>query len=276
MTDHKRILITGAAGVVATGMRPVLAAAFPEIVLFDRLPVKDPAANETVVVGDMGDRAAIEKAMAGVTGVVHLAVKHGPGVGFEEALDANYRGFIYLLDAFVAVGGKSFIFASSNHGWGYHATSKRVGTDAPPRPDGWYGLNKVWGEALLTHYADANSFSAWSFRIGNAHAKVGDERRTHMWISHTDLAEIAKRALDSGRIGHKAIFTTADCPSPYFDNSGIAELGYATRDNPMDNLADPAIASEKPPAGIGGEAVGGSFVADTFKGSIDAWRKSNS
>ena len=275
MTKHNRILITGAAGVVATGMRPVLAAAFPEVVLFDRVPAKDPAPNETVIVGDMADRQSVDDAMRGVTGVVHLAVKHGPGMDFENTLDANYRGFIYLLDAFVREGGKSFIFASSNHGWGYHPTNAVVGTDAPPRPDGWYGLNKVWGEALLTHYADANSFSAYSFRIGNAHAKVGDERRTHMWISHTDLAEIAKRALDSGRIGHKAIFTTADCPSPYFDNSGIAELGYATRDKPMDNLADPAIATAKPAPGIEGEAVGGSFVANTFKGSVEAWRKSN-
>ncbi len=275
MIAHKRILITGAAGIVGTGMRPHLARAFPEIVLVDHKPAAGLAPNEKLIVGDIADPALVSEAMAGVTGVVHLACAYGPGIGFEQMLDTNYRAFILLLDALVREGGQSFVFTSSNHGWGYYPRGSIIGVDKPPRPDSWYGIAKIFGEALLAHYADTHSFSGVSLRIGNAHAEVGDERRTHMWISHRDLAELTRLALVSGAPGHRAVFATADCADPFFDNSGLAALGFVTRDRPEDNLADPAIAGEPRAPGIGGEAVGGGYVEESFRGSIEAWRKSN-
>ena len=40
------------------------------------------------------------------------------------------------------------IFASSNHAIGFHKQSERLDANSLTRPDGLYGVSKVFGEAL--------------------------------------------------------------------------------------------------------------------------------
>jgi uronate dehydrogenase len=72
-SGKSRILITGAGGIVGSGIRPYLAEQFDEIVLLDIKPIADTAANETAILGSANDPACIRDAIAGVDGVVHLA-----------------------------------------------------------------------------------------------------------------------------------------------------------------------------------------------------------
>lgn len=269
----ERILLTGAGGIVGTGIRPFIRAAFPEVVLLDLRAPHDVAANEQVIVGDANDRAVLAQAMEGVTGVVHLACAYDLGISFEDTFETNYRGLVATLEAFVAARGSHFVFASSHHGWGYYPRGEVVSGDAQPRPDGWYGVSKVFGEAAIAHLADSYSFSALSVRMGNIDRHVADERRTHMWMSFRDVAAVIVLGLRRPDPGHLAVFATADCADPFFDNSGLRQLGYAPLDRPEDNLATPDIASQKPLLGIAGEAVGGGYAATNFRGDIKRWRK---
>ena len=43
------------------------------------------------------------------------------------------------------------MFASSNHAIGMYPVEEKLGLDCAFRPDGFYGLSKMWGEA---HGAD--------------------------------------------------------------------------------------------------------------------------
>src|SRR5262249_32012146 len=90
---------------------------------------------------------------------------------------------------------------------------------------------------------------------------VPDERRTHMWISFDDLAQLVRLALARSDSGHRAVFATADCAAPFFDNAGAQALGFVTTDRPEHNPAAPAIPSHGPAEGIAGKVLGGSYAA---------------
>ncbi|HTN64188.1 MAG TPA: NAD(P)-dependent oxidoreductase [Devosia sp.] len=273
--QHERILITGAGGLVGSGIRPYLADQFAEVVLLDRKAPMAVASNERIIVGELSDRAVLADAMAGVTGVIHLACAHGFTISFEETIDSNYRGLVRLLEAFVDAGGSHFVYASSHHGWGYYPRGELVRELDPPRPDGWYGVSKVFGEAAIAHLADANGFSALSLRIGNCGPAVTDERCTHMWTSFRDVATLAALGLQRAELGHRAVFATADCADPFFDNSGLADIGFVTQDRPEDNLANPSIATEPKAGGLFGLVVGGGYATSNLKTDIATWQRSN-
>jgi uronate dehydrogenase len=154
------------------------------------------------------------------------------------------------------------------YGWGFYPRAAApLGDAAPPRPDSWYGISKVWSEAVLSYLADCHGIRATSLRIGNCGPNVPDERRTHMWISFDDLAQLVRLALARTDRGHRAVFATADCAAPFFDNSGARALGFITRDRPEHHLADPSIASHRPAEGIAGQALGGRYAAASLRTS---------
>ncbi|HEV7949091.1 MAG TPA: NAD-dependent epimerase/dehydratase family protein, partial [Glaciihabitans sp.] len=68
-----RILLTGAAGAAATGIRPILASHGHRVVLLDIAPVKgELSPTETAIVGSITDRDTLDRALEGVDVVVHL------------------------------------------------------------------------------------------------------------------------------------------------------------------------------------------------------------
>lgn len=267
---RRRVLITGAAGLVGRGIRPFLRPEFA-LRLTDRAPAGATGGEEEVQ-GDLADPAFVRDMVAGCDAVVHLAASHGETIAFPATLAVNYSATCNLMEAAAANGIRQVVFASSNHGWGFyprHATP--LPTEAPPRPDGWYGVSKIWGEAVMALYGDAHGMATTSLRIGNCGADVPDERRRHMWISFRDLAALTALALRRADAGHRAIFATADCARPFFDNSAAAALGFVTRDRPEDHLADPSLATAAPAPGIFGLSVGGGYAEANFRADLKEW-----
>ncbi|WP_136686076.1 NAD-dependent epimerase/dehydratase family protein [Falsirhodobacter xinxiangensis] len=267
-----RLLITGAAGLLGREMTQRLAPDW-DLTLFD-LVAAPALPGARVLVGDMGNAADVAKAVEGADAILHLACRHGEAVTFEETLDPNYRGTVAMMEAALANGVSHVVFASSNHGWGlYPRIAAPLPADAPPRPDGWYGINKIWTEAVLSFYADANGLTATSLRIGNCGPSVPDERRMHMWISFDDLAALTALALARKGPGHRAVFATADCAAPFFDNSGAKAIGFAPSHRPEDHLDHPSVADQSAGDDIFGRAIGGSYATANFKADIDTWER---
>src|SRR5436190_19236355 len=104
------VLVTGAAGRVG---RPVAAALREKFSVrtFARAPLPDDPASQQ---GDLADRSAVEKAVAGVHTVVHLgACPSMQGEFMRDLLKPNIEGLWHMLDASRLAGVRRFIFASS-------------------------------------------------------------------------------------------------------------------------------------------------------------------
>lgn len=249
-----RLAITGAAGAVGAGLRPHLRGRH-ELVLLDRRPPADPAPGEAWRVVDVTDRDATRAALEGCEAVLHLACVHAHAIGFEETLDVNYRGTIATYDAAVAAGARHLIYTSSNHGWGFRRAGEGpLGEEAAPAPDGWYGVSKLWGEAATAFYAEAHGLHGTSLRIGHANDHVPTPRQARMWVSFGDLADLVDLVLARPAPGHRALWATADCAAPFFDNAAARALGWTPRDRP-DPIAPPGTGPGP------GDDMGGPFAA---------------
>ena len=67
-----RVLMTGAAGGIGRRLRPMLRGVYPALRLSDKVAPDDLAPGEEFVAADLGDLAAVEAAVAGVDGIIHL------------------------------------------------------------------------------------------------------------------------------------------------------------------------------------------------------------
>src|SRR6202158_5755071 len=173
----KRILITGAAGKIGDTLRKGLRGSYPLIRL--------------------RDIAALEKAMAGIGCVVHLA-----GVPeeseWEKVLPLNIEGCYNVFEAARRQGVKRVIFASSNHAIGFHRRERFIDNSVVPRPDTRYGVSKVFGEAVGRLYADKYGLSVACLRIGtfrNPDRPAGGGQLL-AWISHRDTVQLVRRCID--------------------------------------------------------------------------------
>jgi uronate dehydrogenase len=268
----KRLLITGAKGIVGTGLRESLAETYRLRLSVRSAKGLDLGPHE-VVEGDISDAEAIDRAVQGSDAILHLAASYALSIPLEETLDVNYLGLAQLMDAAVRHKVRHVVFASSNHGWGFYPRTRAPLADtAPPRPDGWYGVSKIFGEAVMAYYGDAHDMATTSLRIGNCGPDVPDERCRHMWISFRDLSALVKLAIEREDVGHRAVFATADCAAPFFDNASAKAMGFVTRDHPDEHLRHPGVAEEPPVPGIAGLSMGGGFPAANFRGDLEEWR----
>ena len=150
--------------------------------LSDVKPPRRLAADEEFVAADLADMAAVERAVAGVDGIVHLGGYSVEGP-WETILQANIIGCYNLFEAARRQGVKRVVFASSNHVVGFYPAQRRIGIDAPVRPDSRYGVSKAFGEALGALYADKHGLGVTCIRIGNFGDEPLDRRRLSIWIS---------------------------------------------------------------------------------------------
>ena len=167
MNKPKRLLLTGAAGEIGSVLRPALRGAADALRWHDIKPIKDAAADEEVMTGDLVEPGVAEAAMQGVDCVIHLAgIPRETGGTPDQILSTNVVGTHRMFEAACQAGVKRFIFASSNHVIGFYRADRPVGPDVLLRPDGHYGLSKVFGEHMGRLYADKHGMEV---EIGRAH-----------------------------------------------------------------------------------------------------------
>lgn len=262
----ERVLVTGAAGGIGRRLRRLLGGVYPALRLSDRAEIGDLAPGESFVAADLGDLAQVERAVAGVDGVVHLG-----GMSVENdwptILESNIVGAYNLFEAARRAGVKRVVFASSNHAVGFYRRRRRIGTDVPPRPDTRYGVSKVFGEALGALYADKHGLGVLAIRIGNVDDHPIDKRRLSIWIHPDDLAQLVRIGLEHPDLGYELVYGASDNERGWWDNAAAFRLGYRPRHCAEDHAAAALAAQAKlPPDPIGDLFQGGGFCAMEFEG----------
>ncbi len=262
----KRVLLTGAAGGVGTVLRKLLQGVYAELRLSDVVEPKGLGKDEKFVPADLADMAAVEKIVKGIDGIIHLG-----GVSIEKPWEmvhqANIVGCYNLFEAARKHRVKRVVFASSNHAIGFYRRRRRIGTDAPVRPDSRYGVSKAFGEALGALYADKYGLRVLCIRIGNFGDKPADLRRMSIWISPDDLVQLIRIGLEHPALTYEIVYGASDNARSWWDNAAAFRLGYKPAGRSEDHLAHALAGQAKLPRDpIGDTFQGGPFCSDEFDG----------
>jgi uronate dehydrogenase len=193
------------------------------------LPIENP--NEEFVRADLVDFDQALVALDGVDSVVHLAgiPDEAP---FAQLVQGNIVATQNLYEAARRAGVKRVVFASTNHVVGCYPTTAEITADDPPRPDTFYGVSKVFGEALARLYFDKWGIESVCLRIGSFRDKPKDVRQLSTWLSHRDGVELVLAALRAERVGYAVVFGISDNTRKWWDMRPAEELlGYRAQDD---------------------------------------------
>jgi uronate dehydrogenase len=252
LVAHPTLLMTGAAGGLGRALRPRLKANCQVLRLSDIAPMAPAQAGEEVVQADLSDLQAVSELVRGCQAIVHLG-----GVSTEQPWDAilpaNIVGTYHLYEAARRHGVKRIVFASSNHVMGFYRQSEVVDALSPPRPDGFYGLSKAFGEDLSRLYFDRHGIETACVRIGSSFPEPKDRRMLATWLSYDDLHRLITACLTTPVLGHSIIYGTSNNSVSWYDNRLARHIGFVPQDSsdrfraaihaqtPEPDLTDPAV-----------------------------------
>jgi len=216
----------------------------------------------------LADAAAIERAAAGVEGIVHLGGQSSER-SWETILRSNIEGTYNLFEAARKEGVKRVVFASSNHVAGFYPRTQTIGTQVLPLPDTRYGVSKAFGEALGALYAYKYGLGVFCIRIGNVSGTPADERRLAIWLKPEDLVSLIRIGLERGNLVYEVVYGMSDNARAWWDNSRARELGYEPEGRSEDFAKEALAAQAKLPADeVGAFFQGGSFCSQEFEGPL--------
>jgi uronate dehydrogenase len=227
-----------------------------------RLRLLDIRAGEGIEQVDLRDLAAVEQALAGVEKVVHLGAipTEAP---FEAILDHNLRGTYNVYEAARRQGVRRVVFASSNHATGMYPRSEHIGAEAPVRPDGFYGVSKVFGEALGRLYAEKWGLEVACVRIGSFLERPQDARHLSTWLSHRDGVALFRACLDAP-LRFAVVYGVSRTSRGWWDMAAAEAIGYRPQDD-----ADAFEGDVEPDASEHLGAQGGMYADPEFRGERD-------
>lgn len=262
--DRGRVLVTGAAGRVGRVLVPGLTGLGWSVRALDRVPV-EPGPGVEPVAAELADRAALDAAVTGVDAVVHLAAipVEAP---FDDILTENIDGTYRTMDAARRAGVERFVYASSNHAVGFAPRQPLIPADTPPRPDTYYGLSKVFGEALGRLYVDRFGMRFAGLRIGSFDDRPRSPRGLSTWLSHGDAVRLVHACLTAPDLTYALVWGISANTRRWFDLEPGRALGYQPADD-AEVYADEILA-QRPvaPADRGERLLGGEYTAPDYLG----------
>ena len=206
-------LVTGGAGYIGAHVARRLLESGRDVVVLDNLLTGHRSfvpAEARFVDGSIGDPAAVDDALQGTDGVVHLAALKYPGESMHEPLRFyanNVDGMRVLLERVVAAGVEPFVYSSSCSVYGT-PTDVPVTEATAWAPESPYGETKLIGEWLVRDVARVAPLRHTSLRyfnpVGSSYDDVQDR-------SPYNLIPLVFRALDAGT--PPKVFGT-DYPTP--------------------------------------------------------------
>ncbi|MGC5014250.1 NAD-dependent epimerase/dehydratase family protein [Streptosporangium sp. DT93] len=222
------VVLTGAAGRVGSALREPLRGRLRRLVSVDRAPLFSGGPNEEVRRADLSSVEDVASIVEGADAVVHLA-----GVPDEaplpDLLEGNVLGTHHVLEAARRAGVGRVVLASSNRLTGFHPAGRTISADAPPRPDGLYGVSKVAVEALGRLYADKFGLQVVCLRIGSMELEPTSPRHLATWLSPRDCAGFVWAALTAPDVTFTAAYAVSANTRRFWELD--ERLGYRPLDD---------------------------------------------
>jgi nucleoside-diphosphate-sugar epimerase len=253
----QRILLTGAAGRIGTMLRPRLARTGRTLRLLDLVPLTAGRAEEAVT-GSVSDLDAVVATCEGVDAVVHLG-GHSEEAPWADILAHNINGTYTVLEAARRAGVPRVVFASSNHAAGFQPADQDAGDYLYPRPDTYYGVSKVAGEALGSLYHDRYGLDVVCLRIGTCVERPGDGRTLATWLSPDDCGRLVEAAISVPSPGFRVVWGISANTRARWSLAEARALGYEPRDD-AEAYADTVPAPDE----LARTYLGGGFCAPSL------------
>jgi nucleoside-diphosphate-sugar epimerase len=239
----QRVLITGSSGLIGGILMKGLGSSY-ELCGMDLR--RDPGAEGTFQ-ANITHSDEVETVFAQIPSlayVVHLAGDPRVDTDWDSAFHNNIGGTKNIYAAAQRHGVKRVVFASSNHATGaYEGFPPSLHTQAqgvmitahdPVRPDGFYGVSKVAGEALARMYYELYGVASVCLRIGSvirSDDPRGNRRMMATWLSHRDLVQLVKCSLEA-EVGFGIYYGASNNRGRFWDISEAQrDLGYQPQDD---------------------------------------------
>lgn len=198
MTRHDRkerplrVLVTGGSGFVGRHVVSRLQERGDEVTVVDLVPSSD---GVECLVGDIRDRAVVDRAVDGVDAIVHLAaltsvlesVKNPHGV-----YETNVMATEFLLDAARTTGIGRFVFASTNAVVGDVGRTS-INEQSPLRPLTPYGATKAAAEMMMSAYSCCYGMTGVALRFTNIYG-------AGMQLKDSVIARLMRAAMSKGGV----------------------------------------------------------------------------
>ena len=182
--------------------------------------------------GDIADRAAVERAVVGVHTIIHFGGCPRMEADFiRDLVKPNVEGLWNILDAARLAGVKRFIFASSTN-VAFGATEKKQLTTATVHVFNPYGATKAFGENLGRWFHDTYGLEFLAVRIGYFRGSYDDpalrEAWLHrIWLGPKDCVTFFRLAVTAPNFGYGIVYACSRCPEDYLDLTSARKLlGY--------------------------------------------------
>jgi uronate dehydrogenase len=225
------IVITGAAGLVGSMLRPRLARPDRTLRLLDVAPlVAGP--GEEAIEASVTDMDAMTAACRGADAVIHLAGVPGEAP-WPRILELNINGGYVVFEAARRAGTPRVIFASSNHAVGFTPRADFPVPDyAFPAPDTYYGVSKAATEALAALYHYRHGMDAICVRILSCFPRPQNLRMLSTWLSPDDTGRLFEACLTAPAPGFRVIFgVSANTRGGWVSLAEATALGYRPQDD---------------------------------------------
>ena len=232
----QRILITGAAGKVATSLRPRLATPGRTLRLLDIVAPEplDGTGAEEIVVASVDEQDAMIAACEGVDAIVHLGGQ-SKEADAEEVLRLNAYGTYCLLEAARRTGVSKVVLASSSHAAGFHrrddAYPEGLPADLPPRPDTLYGWSKAAVEGIGSLYHDRFGLDVICLRIGLWFPTPPQTRGLATWLSPDDGARLVEACVAVEKPGFRIVWGVSRNTRRWWSLAEGEAIGYFPKDD---------------------------------------------
>jgi nucleoside-diphosphate-sugar epimerase len=249
-TRARRVLITGAAGLIGTVLMRGLEDRYV-ISGVDRARRRP----KNVMRMDLAKSKAVHgRAYDDADAVIDLAgipdVTTAPDAVWKNNIPATMNS----LEAARRAGVRRYIFASSNHVTGMYEQEwpwsaivagdyagidphavPLIGTTSPIRPDSAYAVGKALGEVGARWYSDTHGLSAICLRIGTVNRADRPESARHFatLLTHADLVRLVECALEAPEeLRFGVYYGVSRNTWRFWDISdAAADIGYDPRDD---------------------------------------------
>ena len=259
----RKVALSGAGGQLGRFLRPALHAKGIELrSAGGRTPLEPLHPGEDLCHGDLRDAANVDRLLAGVDVLIHLA-----GTSVErplpEVIENNLVGLHQVYEGARRHRVRRIVFASSNHAIGLHGVDEHLGLDCDFRPDGFYGLSKMWGEGLARLYWDKHGIESVCVRIGSAIPRPTEPRHLSTWFGLDDYLAFTLRCIEAEHVGFLVAWGVSANTRSYWSPTACEPLGYHPVQNAEDYAAE-ILAGPDPRDAVGRHHQGGSFASIDF------------